>query len=308
MARSHWLGTGNQHTKRFLPFTEALAVARSFNLPNRFEWKAWCKEGMRPPERALAPGEHPDRTYKGGGWQGWGHCLGTGNVAGGQPEGHFLPFGQALAVAQSLNLAHEGVEGMVHGGDAPPDAPSNPHRTYTDAGWQGWGLWLGSGIQSSKTKKFLPFGEARRVARRLRLVSSTEWRAWCRCGARPVNVPAAPDQVYEHDGWAGYAHWLRRPRPGAATTTATAAARPANTSAQRRAVRGRRRARAPGANVNGSGAEPTSSPRLPRPPRPWKAAAVVRSTPVRATPGARYRTVLPYAHRNHGEGVLLCLV
>ena len=25
---------------------------------------------------------------------------------------------------------------------------------------------------------------------------------------RPANVPAAPEQVYKHDGWQGYGHWL----------------------------------------------------------------------------------------------------
>ena len=62
---------------KFLPYDEALAVAQSLGLANRKEWKVWSKEGMRP---ANVP-SHPDRTYKHGGWQGWGHWLGTGNVA-----------------------------------------------------------------------------------------------------------------------------------------------------------------------------------------------------------------------------------
>jgi len=45
-----WLGTGNTEpgSERFLPFGEAVAVARSLNLANRFEWRQWSKEGMRP--------------------------------------------------------------------------------------------------------------------------------------------------------------------------------------------------------------------------------------------------------------------
>ena len=53
----HWLGTGNQLTKQFLPFDEALAIARSLGLASQFEWKVWSKEGMRPPNVPSHP-EH----------------------------------------------------------------------------------------------------------------------------------------------------------------------------------------------------------------------------------------------------------
>ena len=55
------------------------------------------------------------------------------------------------------------------------------------------------------------------MARSLRLNKYKEWRAWCESGARPANVPAAPDEVYVHDKWLGYEHWLRHARPGPGT-------------------------------------------------------------------------------------------
>ena len=180
-------------------------MARSLGLANRFEWQQWCKEGMRPPN---VP-SNPNATYKDGGWQGWGHWLGTGTQSSKTKE--FLPFAEALAVARSLGLANQFEwnewckEGM-----RPPTVPSRPNRAYKDGGWQGWAHWLGTGTQSSKAKKaqFLPFTEALRVSRQLRLVSHEEWLLWCRTGARPANVPAAPEQVYVHDGWVGWKHWL----------------------------------------------------------------------------------------------------
>ena len=189
---------------KFLPFDEALVVARSLGLANRFEWKVWCKEGMRPPKVPSAP----DLTYKDGGWQGWGHWLGSGGI---KKASKFAPFGQALTFARSLNLANQN-EWKVwrKEGLRPPNVPSNPDQTYKGGGWQGWGHWLGTGNQSSKAKReqFLPVDEALRVARSLRLVSQKEWLLWCRSGARPVNVPANPDKVYVHDGWWGWEHWL----------------------------------------------------------------------------------------------------
>ena len=67
-------GNGVCGAKEFLPFTEALFMARSLGLASKKEWWAWCKQGTRPPN---VPG-NPRATYKNSGWQGWGHWLGTG--------------------------------------------------------------------------------------------------------------------------------------------------------------------------------------------------------------------------------------
>ena len=82
--------------------------------------------------------------------------------------------------------------------------------------------WLGTGTQSNKAKpeQFLPFDQALRVARQLRLVGETECRSWCRGGARPANVPAAQEQVYVHSGWRGWEHRLNHANLGAATAPA----------------------------------------------------------------------------------------
>ena len=67
----HWLRTWNLQAKKFVPFAEALAVARSLGLASRFEWNEWSKEGMRPVNVPSAP----DKTYKHDGWLGWEHWL-----------------------------------------------------------------------------------------------------------------------------------------------------------------------------------------------------------------------------------------
>ena len=222
----HWLGTGNTKpgTQLFLPFGEALAGARSLNLASLTEWQAWCKEGRRPPN---VP-SNPNAIYKDGGWQGWGHWLGTSTRSSKAKKYQFLPFDEALALARSLGLASS-KEWKVwcKGGTCPPNVPSNPQRTYKDGGWQGWGHWLGTDNSCGGQKRdFLPFDEALRVARSLQLLSHAEWRAWCRTGVRPANVPSNPDQVYVHGGWRGWEHWLQHANINDAAP-APAAARPA---------------------------------------------------------------------------------
>ena len=65
-------------TEEFLPFGEALGVARFLGLASRLGWAVWCKSRMRPPK---VPAD-PRHAYQDGGWQGWGHWLGTGNTPG----------------------------------------------------------------------------------------------------------------------------------------------------------------------------------------------------------------------------------
>ena len=212
----HWLGTGNLQTKLFLPFKEALAVARSLRLASQFEWRVWSKEGLRP---ANMP-SNPDKFYRDHGWQGWGHWLSSNNLH----TKLFLPFEEALAVARSLGLASMrewkvwSKEGL-----RPTSVPAIPNKVYKDHGWQGWGHWLGTGKTSGgQVKGFLPFDEALCAARQLRLVSRTEWRLWCKSGARPANMPSNPNQVYVHDGWMGWVHWLCHANLDPPTTPAVA--------------------------------------------------------------------------------------
>jgi hypothetical protein len=43
----------------------------------------------------------------------------------------------------------------------PPDVPSNPVGVYRTKGWVSWGDWLGTGVLSSRKRRFLPFAKAR---------------------------------------------------------------------------------------------------------------------------------------------------
>ena len=88
----------------------------------------------------------------------------------------------------------------------PRNVPGDPAKVYKHDGWQGWGHWLGNG--SLKTKQFLPFDGALTVAQSLKLANKVDWRAMCKNGLRPPNVPSTPDRTYKHDGWQGWGHWL----------------------------------------------------------------------------------------------------
>ena len=191
----HWLGTGNQKTKVFLPFEQAHAHALLLKLKRVREWQRWSKSGAR---RANIPSS-PDQVYEHDGWQGWDHWLGTGN----QKTKAFLPFDQAHAHALSLTRKGE-KEWEVW----PTNIPSCPNEVYKHDGWQGWDQWLGTGNQKTSAKAFLPFDQAHACARFLTLKSQKEWEAWSKSGARPANVPSNPDVIHKLDGWQGWGHGL----------------------------------------------------------------------------------------------------
>ncbi|MDB4105845.1 hypothetical protein N9545_10000, partial [Salibacteraceae bacterium] len=85
-------------------------------------------------------------------------------------------------------------------GKRPSNIPANPQRVYRDEGWIDLYDWLGY-------EEFLPFEEAREVARSLNLKSSNEWQSWAK-SERPSNIPSHPREKYKDQGWVGWYDWL----------------------------------------------------------------------------------------------------
>ena len=73
----------------------------------------------------------------------------------------------------------------------PPNIPIRPDVIYKNKGWKSWKDWFG------ENKKFLPYKEARALARTLGIKRIKEWFLLCKQGKRPKNIPAAPDNYYE---------------------------------------------------------------------------------------------------------------
>ena len=215
-----WLGTGTVATRlrKYRPFREARAFARSLGLRSQGEWLRFCAgelpdKGKMPPDIPC----HPDRTYHDKGWQGLGDWLGTGIVA--TQLRQYRPFEKARAFVRSLQLLSADewrafCKGQLrHKGTRPPDVPTCPNITYRDKGWRNWGDWRGTGTVSNINKHFKPFSHARAFARSLKLRSGTEWKAYCKGlmpdkGTRPHDIPYDPHAVYRGKGWQSIGDWL----------------------------------------------------------------------------------------------------
>ena len=116
--------------------------------------------------------------------------------------------------------------------------------------WKG-SHWLGTGTQKNRGQSFLPFDQALRVARSLRLVSEKEWSACAGAARAPPTCP--PPKTWSTStmgGWGG--------RTGSPTPIRTRPWRPPQhgpaANARHQAERAQRRARV---GASGSGAEAT---------------------------------------------------
>jgi hypothetical protein len=121
-------------------------------------------------------------------------------------------FDKAREFARKLRLnSHEEWLRYSASGKLPAQVPANPQVTYGKAGtWMGWGDFLGTGNQRSKS--WQPFEQARDFSRRLGLQSERAWRDFAKTPNRPQDIPSNPSTVYSLD-WLGWPDWLgTRPR------------------------------------------------------------------------------------------------
>ncbi len=133
--------------------------------------------------------------------------MGTGRIA--NQDKVFKPFDKARAFARDLHLDNrkEWAE-WVKTDARPSDIPACPNEVYFKKGWIDWGNWLGTGKVSNKDKEFRPFEETRAFARDLHLDNQKEWAEWAKTDARPSDIPAAPNVVYEKEGWKSWGDFL----------------------------------------------------------------------------------------------------
>jgi hypothetical protein len=172
-------------------------------LQSKTEWFQWAKSGNRPIDIPVNPGD----SYKGKGWQGWAHFLGTTNKKAGEVV--YRDFNAAREWARSQGLQSQAEwKAFAAPGRLPKDIPANPWHVYRHRGWISIGDWLGKGEHHSKNKQWRSFPDARDWARVLGLRSTAEWSELCKSGSLPDDIPAMPGRVYKDLGWISMGDWL----------------------------------------------------------------------------------------------------
>lgn len=213
-----WLGTGKiaDQLREYRPYSDAQKYVSSLGLKNQRDWIDYCrgKLGDLPPKPEDIPAT-PENTYRGLGWVNLGEWLGTGMIA---PRLRvYLSFKKARIVARKFGIKSQSewrdfaAGRLPELGTLPKDIPATPWMTYKDEGWVGLGDWLGTG--NVRTRDWMPFHEARKFIRSLKLKSGTEWLLYIsgklpRLGKPPGNIPTNVQRIYKDQGWKGLGDWL----------------------------------------------------------------------------------------------------
>ena len=191
------MGSGNN---RWRSFEEAREYVRGLGLKSRAEWQAYCKSGDKPDDIPSTPNRVYDSKFKGvGDW------LGTGTTR--PQDRQFRPFEEARDFVRNLDLkSQRDWNNYRKSGDKPDDIPSNPRGVYGSE-FKGYGDWLGTGTTRPQDRQFRPFEEAQEFVRGLGLKSRAEWKAYCKSGDKPDDIPANPQGVYGSK-FNGVGDWL----------------------------------------------------------------------------------------------------
>jgi superfamily II DNA or RNA helicase len=205
-----WLGTGKISKKRtqninnnYMSFIEAKTYVHKLNLTSQKQWIEYCKTGKKP---CVIP-NWPYSTYKNKGWVSFGDWLGTENISNRKKK--YRDFSEARTFVNKLKLENQKEwREYCKSGNKPDDIPSNPHGSYKNSGWSGYGDWLGTKRISNEDREFQNFSRARDFVHSLKLQNTIEWKAYCKSGNKPSNIPSNPNQIYKSEGWKGYKDWL----------------------------------------------------------------------------------------------------
>jgi superfamily II DNA or RNA helicase len=118
-------------------------------------------------------------------------------------------FEDARAFVHSVGLkAQSAWTHYCKSGKKPPDIPVAPDTVYANAGWSGFGDWLGTNVIATRMRQYRPFAEARAYVHSLGLKSETEWRDYLKTGKKPDDIPAVPGNTYAKAGWTNWGDWL----------------------------------------------------------------------------------------------------
>ena len=195
--------------KDWMPFEKAKKIIRKQNLKNNKEFIKFLKDNPN-----LKIPTNPNTTYKKDGWVSFPDFLGTNYIshqARKDPKNkhlHYKDFKKARDFVRSLNLKNEKEWRLFRKSNKRPiNIPSNPERVYENDGWISMGDWLGTGRIANQNREYMPFEQARKYVRSLKLKNSKEWQAYS-SSERPANIPSLPNIKYKNNGWISMGDWL----------------------------------------------------------------------------------------------------
>ncbi len=189
----------------FPTYEEARKIVLGARIRTSMEYDRWNPISHGMPSS-------PSYTYKGKGWQGWGEFLATGNVS--MSVKTFLPYGEARKVARAAGIQTVAAYRRWVKATHPEGMPYNPSLIYDS--WTTWTEFLGAEVVAPQEKVFLPYEEAKKVARAAGIRGQAHYQEWFK-KERPKMLPSSPDRIYKGKGWVNWKDFLGTVRVGKAS-------------------------------------------------------------------------------------------
>jgi len=183
-------------------YVEARKFVHSLNLKKSSDWSKYCDSGKKPDNIPVGV----SGVYKNKGWVSWGDFLGTGAVST-HKRTHWS-FERARAYVRKLNLKTR-TEFSIFSkeGKLPAKIPVGVFGHYKDKGWISWGDFLGTGRVANQGREYKSFKEARAFVHTLKIQNWSEWKAFCKSGNKPDDIPGNPRRAY-NNGWIDSKDWF----------------------------------------------------------------------------------------------------
>ena len=203
-AADFFRGVKGRRQIQFLSYEEAKATfVHRLKLGGEQEWRKYKRNNRLPENIPLTP----ERFYTN--WVSWPDWLGTKTIGVKEKSRLFKTFNQARKWARKQGIQRQ-IEWFkftkTH--NFPADIPVAPDSHYRDKGWVSFPDFLGYEAKNGPNKKTKSFSEARKIARKLKLLNWAAWTRWCKEGKRPNDIPAKPYIVYKDEGWISWDDWL----------------------------------------------------------------------------------------------------
>jgi predicted helicase len=175
------------------PFKEARKYARSLNLKNWDEWKAFCESDKRPIDIPYEPKRaYPNEFIDIGDW------LGTFNKASWKIK--YREFYEARSYLRSLNFKSLGEwYEFRKTNKKPKDIPINLDNQYSKyKSWKGQSDFLNTGNIAPQKMKFVSLRKFMIFLKNNNISSGNKYREWRKNNQKPSDIPANPFKTYNN--------------------------------------------------------------------------------------------------------------
>ena len=198
----YFLGNKDNIRKNFRTYEDAQKFVETLELPSRNQWNEYCKSGNKPDDIPSTP----EQVYKKQGtWTTWGDFLGSGYVS--HINRKYRSYEDAQKFVQSKGCTtHKEWRKFCSTHTIPSDIPKRLDHIYQKQGmWTSWGDFLGTEkvADMNKSKKWLPFNEARiearKIAKNLGITSELQWMRFYKQGKIPKYLPRELASFYDPD-------------------------------------------------------------------------------------------------------------